>query len=56
MTAGLAGNVCLWTAAPEKRQRNKKMRTGCIRGWGYTQLLLTRVHRDEGPGSQWRGD
>lgn len=34
MTAGLAGNVCLWTAAPEKRRRNKKTRTGALGGWG----------------------
>lgn len=34
-TAGLAGKVCLWTAAPGERWRNKKIGTGGVwRGEG----------------------
>ena len=52
-TAGLAGKVCLWTAAPGERWRNKKIRTGGIwRGEGTHGCFSLQGYGDEGPRSQ----
>ena len=59
MTAGLAGKVCLWTAAPGGSRRNKKIRTRGIGGGGGVDTqscFFLEGQRDEGPRSQRRGD
>lgn len=57
MPAGLAGDVCLWTAAAAgERRRNQKIRWGTWGGGGRrTQLLLTRGAQGWGPGRHWHG-